>query len=177
MLVPVVSTRIVMIDFQPRILAAMQKGDSVLANAEKLAKAATLFDVSLVWTEQNPGRLGSTHDRLKPALPSVMAKTTFDVSGLDKIADTGQGEAETFILAGVEAHVCVLQSALGFLRRNKTVYVVADAVSSRNTFDFDCGLDRMRQAGARVVTTEMILFEWLRSSDHPAFKQVQAMIK
>ena len=81
------------------------------------------------------------------------------------------------VLAGAEAHVCVLQTALGLLDRSRRVFVVADAVGSRRPENKKAALRRLERAGAEVVTTEMLIFEWLGSAEHPAFKSVIALVK
>ena len=161
---------LLVIDLQRRLMPAIADADGVLANAARLVTAATRLGVAVTATEQNPDGLGPTVDPVAPLLPTpAVAKTTFAAD-----VDPGTG---TVVVAGCEAHVCVLQTVLALRAAGRDVAVVADAVGSRATTSRDRALARMRAHGVDVATTEMVLFEWLGSSEHPEFRAVQKLIR
>jgi nicotinamidase-related amidase len=168
---------LLIIDLQERLMPAIAAGDEVVANAARLAQAATLFDVPVAATEQYPDGLGPTVPELSAFPQLVMAKTAFSAvaePGFDTLLPPGRDE---IVVVGAEAHVCVLQTVLGLRERDHRVVLVADAVGSRVTANRDAALTRAREHGAEVVSTEMVLFEWLRDSRHPAFRDVQKLIR
>jgi nicotinamidase-related amidase len=168
---------VLLIDFQERLMPAMHDGEVVLARAVRLAQAARILDVPVRATEQYPAGLGPTVQPLKPYPGAVLAKTRFsalDDPDFPALLPIGSSEV---IVAGCEAHICVLQTVLGLLAEGHRVVVVADATGSRDPADKALAIDRARQDGAEIVTSEMVLFEWLRDSRHPRFREVQALLK
>ena len=164
------SSVLLVVDLQERLMPAIADADGVLANAGRLVRAATRLGVAVCATEQNPQGLGRTVGAVADLLPaSAIAKTTFAAD-----VDPGQG---TVVVAGCEAHVCVLQTVLGLRARGRDVAVVADAVGSRTETSRERALDRLRAHDVDVVTTEMVLFEWLHDSGNAAFREVQRLIK
>ena len=166
---------LVLVDYQARLLPAIFDGQRVLANAMLLADAARLLGVAVLGTEQNPAGLGPNVDAVRQRCASTLAKMHFDACEeglLDRLGDTPE-----LVLAGCEAHVCLLQTALGLRRAGREVWVVADACGSRTAADHALAMQRLRDAGARIVGTEMVLFEWLHDCRHPAFKPVLALVK
>jgi hypothetical protein len=178
----------------------MQEGDLALQQALRLAQAAKLFGVPVWGSEQNPGGLGPMVSPLRNLCHQVVQKTSFSAAHaglleqLQPAPAPRSGNARSLpkhlqkpavpapqrssvVLAGCEAHVCVLQTALELLDQDFEVWVVTDACTSRRNSDRDAGYDRLAAAGAELVTTEMVLFEWLRDSEHPAFKEVLSLIK
>ena len=203
MLLDVEDSQLVFVDYQIRLMPAMLDAEAVIANAVRLAKMASVFQVPVFATEQNPSRLGATVDPLQLALETAryksLAKMQFSAveEGLGEMlrppAKPVQGNArslpkhlqktsvggqrDTIVLAGCEAHVCLLQTALDLLEDEFDVWVVTDACSSRTERNRDAAFDRLAGAGVELVTTEMVAFEWLRSAEHPEFKEVQGYIK
>ena len=158
-------------------MPAMHNGGMVVARAVRLAQAARLLDVPVRATEQYPAGLGPTVQPLAPYPEAVLAKTMFSaLDDPDFPALLPVGSAE-IVVAGCEAHVCVLQTVLGLLAEGHRVVVVADATASRDPADKDLAIDRARQHGAEIVSSEMVLFEWLRDSRHPRFREVQQLLK
>ena len=158
-------------------MPAIHDGDAVVANTVRLAEGARLLDVPVCATEQNPDGLGPTVAPVAEFPQLVMPKTSFGAA-----SDPGFGTllppgTEEIVVAGCEAHVCVLQTVLGLLARRHRVLLVADAVGSRVAGNRAAAIDRMQRHGAEVVTTEMVLFEWLRDSMHPRFRDVQKLIR
>jgi len=162
---------------QQRLMPVIHDHETVVARAVRLAEASRLLDVPVRATEQNPAGLGPTVAPLAAYPESVMPKTAFSAvedPGFAALLPAGTG---TIIVAGAEAHICVLQTVLGLLGSGHRVYVAADAIGSRDPADRALAIDRARQHGAEIVTSEMVLFEWLGNSQHPNFRQVQKLIK
>lgn len=175
--IPRESSALLLIDFQDRLMPAISDAATSAANAGRLLNAARILNLPRLFTEQNPDRLGGTIAALtpesdEPALP----KMSFDALGDPAIAARFQPE-RAIIVTGWEAHVCVLQTVSGLLSRGHPVHVVADAIGSRSPENRLSAIDRMRAMGADIVTTEMVVFEWLGSAAHPDFKRLVALIK
>jgi nicotinamidase-related amidase len=169
---------LVLIDFQGKLMPAISGAEEVVANAGRLLAAAEQLEVPVLMTEQNPKGLGPTVPELarpEGAVP-VVAKMEFDACRAGGVVNALPA-GHHIVVAGCEAHVCVLQTVLGLLDRSRRVYVVADAVGSRRPENKDAALRRLERAGAEVVTTEMVIFEWLGTADDPAFKPVVALVK
>ena len=167
---------LLLIDFQARLMPAIHDAAAVVDNARRLLAAAGQLDVPVVQTEQNPKGLGPTVPQLGPVAGPVLAKMTFDACRAGGLVD-GLPAGGAVVVAGCEAHVCVLQTVLGLLDQDREVYVVADAVGSRRRESKEAALRRLERRGADIVTTEMVLFEWLESAEHPQFKSVIDLIK
>ena len=201
MLIDDQESQLVLVDYQARLMPAIFEAESVLRNAKRLAQAAHWMEVPVWGTEQNPEKLGALSDELRQFCRAVLPKMSFSACAdglidlLKPVARHGQGgnarslpkhlqkksEPEsvrsTVILGGVEAHICLLQTALDLLEQEFQVYVVTDACSSRTERNRDAAFDRLAGMGAELVTTEMVLFEWLRSAESDAFREIQALIK
>jgi nicotinamidase-related amidase len=201
MLLDAEDSQLVLVDYQARLMPAIHEADLVLANAVRLARIAQLLQVPLWATEENPESLGTTVDPLQPLVAGrVVAKMEFDGTGdlLPKLKPPAKAQGgnarslpkhlqkapaqpargrESIVIAGCEAHVCLLQTALGLLEEELEVWVVTDACSSRTERSRDAAFDRLAGAGAELVTTEMVAFEWLRNAEHPRFKEVLALVK
>ena len=202
MLLELESSQLVLIDYQTKLMPAMSDSTAVLGNAVRLAKMAAALEVPIFYTEQNPSKLGGTCDDLALVLNAAraqqLAKMQFSAveEGLGELlrppVKPVQGNArslpkhlqkqaapskDTIVLAGCEAHVCLLQTALDLLEDEFDVWVVTDACSSRTERNRDAAFDRLAGAGVELVTTEMVAFEWLRTAEHPEFKQIQSFIK
>jgi hypothetical protein len=159
-----------------------------------------LLEVPAWGTEQNPSRLGENVTELRSLCGQTLSKMHFsgveeglgewlrppakplpgNARSLPKHLQRPQpaaAERNTIVIAGCEAHVCLLQTALDLLEDEFEVWVVTDACSSRTERNRDAAFDRLAGAGAELVTTEMVAFEWLRTAEHPAFKAAQALIK
>jgi nicotinamidase-related amidase len=169
-------TVLLLVDLQQRLMPAIHDNEVVVARAVRLAEAARLLDVPIFATEQYPAGLGPTVPALAAYPQKVMAKTAFSPVGdpdFSSLLPAGAGE---IVVAGCEAHVCVLQTVLGLVGAGRRVVVAADAVGSRDPADRAAAIDRARQHGAEIVTSEMVLFEWLRDARHPRFREVQKLL-
>ncbi|ANY62401.1 isochorismatase family protein [Comamonas aquatica] len=202
MLLDADDSQLVLIDYQEKLMPAIFEGPQVLANAVKLAKLANLMQVPVWGTEQNPSRLGPNASELRALCDQTLSKMSFSAAEdglidllrppvrkqqggnarslpkhLQKPAAPAEPERPSIIIAGCEAHVCLLQTALQLLEEEMEVWVVTDACSSRSERNRDAAFDRLAGAGAELVTTEMVAFEWIRSCEHPAFKQMLELVK
>jgi nicotinamidase-related amidase len=201
MLLDAEESQLVLVDYQERLMPALFQGEASLANAMRLAQAAHRLSVPVWGTEQNPGKLGSNPPQMKALCRQTLAKMQFSAAeeGLvewlrPEVISKPAGNARSLpkhlqkpavaeptpssiVLAGVEAHVCLLQTALDLLEDEFEVWVVTDACTSRTERNRDAAYDRLAAAGAELLTTEMVLFEWLRTAEHEHFKEVQALIK
>ncbi len=174
---------LLVVDIQTRLAAAMETGalEAVLRNADVLLQAATTLGVPAVATEQYPQGLGPTHEAIKARLPTqarLFDKTAFSCCGASGLLDTANASGRRqIVLAGMEAHVCVLQTAIELHQSGWEAFVVEDAVCSRRESNKRNALSRLRQAGVVVTNTESVLFEWLRDARHPHFKRIAALVK
>lgn len=194
--------QLVLVDYQSKLMPAIFEAERVMANATVLARLAALFDVPTWGTEQSPDKLGPNDAAIRALCRSTFAKMHFGASAEPDLVDAlrpparpvsgnarslpkhlqkpKQNEApgrDQIVLAGCEAHVCLLQTALGLLEQEFEVWVVTDACSSRTERNRDAAFDRLAGAGVELVTTEMVAFEWCESADDPRFKDVLALIK
>ncbi|MDR3371828.1 isochorismatase family protein [Rhodoferax sp.] len=193
-------SQLVLVDYQARLMPAIFEAPLVLANALRLAQMGQMLHVPVMGTEQNPSRLGENAPEIKALCQRTLAKMQFSgveeglgewlrppvkppagnarslPKHLQKPSNTPT-ERSTIVIAGCEAHVCLLQTALHLLEDEFDVWVVTDACSSRTERNRDAAFDRLAGAGVELVTTEMVAFEWLRSAEHPQFKAVQSLIK
>jgi len=168
--------RLVLVDYQDRLLPAIHDGGAVLAEAVRLAGIARALGVPVVGTEQNPAGLGPTAPALRSLLGEVVTKMHFDACEDGLAARLGR-EAHDVVVAGCETHVCLLQTALGLLRAGRRVWVAANACGTRRPGEHALALDRLRGAGAGIVSVEMVAFEWLHHCRHPDFKAVLSLVK
>jgi len=170
------TSALLVMDFQARLMPVIDSGAAAVANARRLLAAADMLRVPALFTEQNAGGLGGTIAELEvSAHGDVLHKMTFDAcraEGIAKLPDRPE-----VVVAGCEAHICVLQTVLGLLDIGRRVYVVQDAIGSRQPDSKAAAIQRMAHHGAEIVTTEMAVFEWLATADHPRFRDVARLIK
>jgi len=200
MLLDAEDSQLVLVDYQARLMPAIHESEAVLRNALRLGRLAQLLEVPAWGTEQNPDKLGQNPAELRALCRKTLAKMHFSgvAEGLTDLlrvparpqggnarslpkhlqkAPPSQEQRNTIVVAGCEAHVCLLQTALDLLEEEFDVWVVTDACSSRTERNRDAAFDRLAGAGAELVTTEMVAFEWLRTAEHEAFRDVQALFK
>jgi nicotinamidase-related amidase len=200
MLLELSESQLVLVDYQARLLPVMFDGPSTWANAAVLAKLAQRLAVPVWATAQNPSGLGEVTSDIGANAKQVLVKMQFsameeglgewlkpepeapkgNARSLPKHLQKSQSaspERNTIVVAGCEAHVCLMQTALDLLEDEFDVWVVTDACTSRTERNRDAAFDRLAGAGAELVTTEMVGFEWLRSAEHPEFKYWQSLIK
>jgi nicotinamidase-related amidase len=173
------SAHLVLVDLQEKLLAAMPDSAAVKAACSLLGEAARLFGVPVTATEQYPQGLGRTVASLQPYCGDVRTKQRFSASEALgwPTASTPGVERDQIVLAGVEAHVCVAQTALDLLALGYRVWVVADAVASRSPRDRDLAIERLRDNGVFLTTTEAVVFEWCETADDPQFRALSGLVK
>lgn len=167
---------LLMVDFQGRLMPAIHDAEAAMTNARRLIDGAVHLGVPRLYTEQNARGLGPTEARLLTADADVVHKMTFDSCRAPGFADKVRAAAQV-VVTGCEAHVCVLQTVLGLIESGKSVFVVRDAIGARKPESKQAAIERMARRGAEIVTTEMVLFEWLESCEHPRFRDVVALVK
>jgi nicotinamidase-related amidase len=201
MLLEAQESQLVLVDYQRRLMPAVHEGAAAVANAVRLAKMARLLEVPVWITEENAQGLGSTVEELQPFAANAIRKMQFSAAELllerlrppprqaqggnarslpkhlQKPAQAAAPERGSIVLAGCEAHVCLLQTALDLLDEELEVWIVTDACGSRTERNRDAAFDRLAGAGAELVTTEMVAFEWLRTAEHPLFREVLTLVK
>lgn len=166
------------IDVQEKLVGMLRK-DKAAKKSEILAKTAKILNIKTILTEQYPQGLGATIPTVKYNLPDsakFFEKTSFNALLTDGIKEA-IGDVKNVFIFGIETHICVYQTALALLENGYNVFVVKDACASRETDEFKAGINLMEKEGAKILTTEMVIFELLKSSKHPNFKEVQFLIK
>ena len=202
MLLDADDSQLVLVDYQSALMPSIHEGEAVLGNALRLARMARMLDVPAWGTEENPAGLGANPPELRELCRKTLTKMHFSAVAdgltellrppvrarqggnarslpkhLQKPAPEAEDQRNTVVIAGCEAHVCLMQTALDLLEEEFEVWVVTDACSSRTERNRDAAFDRLAGAGAELVTTEMVAFEWLRTAEHPLFKDVLALVK
>jgi nicotinamidase-related amidase len=171
---------LVFVDVQGRLHEMMDSREALDGNLEKLVRCAKLLEVPIVGTEQIPEKLGATSEPFNSLLENVpmLGKSSFSCCGEPAFAETFQSlEKRQAILAGIETHVCIYQTAIDLLEAGTEVFVAADAVASRDPKNKVLALEAMRDAGAQILPTETVLFALLRNASDPRFKALLQLIK
>ena len=171
------SSILLVVDFQTRLMPQIADNTAVVANARRLLDAARMLKIPVVFTEQNADGLGPTVPELRSETgESLIHKMTFDACRVPAFEQALAGRSN-IVVAGCEAHVCVLQTVLGLRGAGRHTYVVRDALGSRRAESKETAIQRMSRHGAEIATTEMVLFEWLATAEHPQFRQVLSLVK
>lgn len=173
------SSRLLVIDLQEKLVPAMHESERLLASVGLLVEAAGRLGVPASASEQYPQGLGCTVSPVCERLSPRPAKLEFSaLACLDwPLAGTAATGRDQIVIAGIEAHVCVLQTAFDLMANGYRVVIAADAVSSRSPRDIELALRRLDGAGATITSVESIIFEWLRTAEHPEFKTISALLK
>lgn len=173
-------SQLIIIDMQTRLLSAMpqESMQAVVKNCGILAQAAAMLEVPMLLTEQYPQGLGNTTPELLAFLPNIkpVEKLSFSCMAESKFSRQLTRDHSQVIIAGMEAHICVLQTALD-LQNSKQVFLAEDAIISRNPANKANAIARMRDAGCIISNTESIVFEWLGKADGEAFKVISKLIR
>ena len=164
---------LLLIDIQEKLYPTISEGEAVLAHCQWLAELATRLAVPTLLTEQYPAGLGPTLAVLRERCPAapVIEKMDFSAVVGGRLLPAA-GSRRQFVVAGTEAHVCVLQTVLDLIAPEREVFVVAEAVGSRRPADRALAIERMRQAGAVIVSREMVAFEWLERAGNDTFRAI-----
>jgi nicotinamidase-related amidase len=207
MLLDADDSQLVLVDYQVRLMPVIFENELVIANAVRLARMAQALEVPVWASTQNPDKLGPNVPDVQAAIEAAggktLAKMHFSAAAdglvdwlrppvrkapqggnarslpkhLQKPAPEEDAGRSTIVIAGCEAHVCLMQTALDLLEEEFEVWVVTDACSSRSERNRDAAFDRLAGNGAELVTTEMVAFEWLRTAEHPVFREVLGLVK
>lgn len=168
---------ILIVDIQEKLINATFNKDIIKEKAKILAKAANILNIPIIITEQYPQGLGSTLDFIKD-LGKVYTKIDFNaLTDNNLLNEIKNFHKKQIIVMGIETHICVHQTVNSLLEKGYETTIVSDACGSRTQIEYLSGLECMRQNGAKIKTTEMILFELLKSAKHPNFKEIQTLIK
>lgn len=167
---------LLLVDFQARLMPAIDQAAAAVRNARRLVDMASLVNVPVVFTEQNAKGLGPTVAELPVNCGQLMHKMHFDAAREPEFLAAIPADRQ-IVVAGCEAHVCVQQTVLGLLEAGRKVYVVRDALGSRHPENKETAIRRMERHGAEVVTTEMVVFEWLETAEHPHFRDAIALVR
>ena len=173
---------LLVVDIQEKLLPPIFQKEQLLKNSQLLIRLAGILKLPALVTTQYAKGLGNTVPEIASLLPETHAidKQMFSCFGSDAFCSVLKrlpGNRNTVLICGMESHICVTQTALGALREGYIVHVASDAVSSRTEWNWKIGLERMRAAGAVISSTEMIVYELLRSSGAPAFKELLPYLK
>jgi nicotinamidase-related amidase len=173
---------LIVVDIQERLLPPIFHREELIRNSKLLIRAAGALNIPAIMSTQYAKGLGKTVPEIASLLPETEAidKDQFSCFGSDAFCTLLKrlpGKRNTLLLCGMESHICVTQTALGALREGYLVHVASDAVSSRTEWNWKIGLKRMRSAGAVISSTEMMIYELMRSSSSPAFKEMLPHLK
>ena len=173
---------LIVIDIQEKLLPPIFQKEQLVRNSQLLIRLAGILKIPTLMTTQYAKGLGATVPEIASLLPETdpIDKQMFSCFGSDvfcSLLKRMPGNRNTVILCGMESHICVMQTALAALREGYLVHVASDAVSSRTEWNWKIGLDRMRAAGAVISSTEMMIYELMRSSSSPAFKELLPHLK
>jgi nicotinamidase-related amidase len=171
---------LVIIDIQGKLASLMQNKEDFYANVVRMIRAAQVLNMPIIWNEQIPEKLGTTIDQIKEAISqdAPLAKTTFSCCGnADFVKTLDITKRKDILLVGMETHVCVYQTAIDLINSKYNVHIVADAVSSRIIENKTIGLNGMKEAGAKITSVEMCLFEMLGKAEGDQFKQIIKIVK
>ena len=171
---------LVVVDVQGKLASLMYRRDLLYENVIRMIKGAGVLNVPVIWTEQLPDKLGDTVPPIREALKGLqpLVKKTFSCCGDSAfLKQLGSLNRKQILLTGIETHVCVYQTALDLLQSGYEVYLVRDAVSSRIEENYHLGVARIREAGAKLTSVEMSLFEMLQVAEGDQFKQIIQIVK
>ena len=171
------TSRLLIVDVQTKLLRLMQSAVELEDACRRLIEAATLLGIPVSATEQYPKGLGHTAESLLEGLGSPVEKLRFSaVPSLDWMNDVTHGGRHQIVVAGMETHVCITQTALDLVARGFDVHVPADAVSARKNLDHETALRRLQAEGCTITTWESVLFEWCETAEAAEFKAISKLV-
>lgn len=176
------SCGLIVIDLQEKFAFRIQGWDSMISSCIKLIRFFQMLKAPMIVTEQYPKGLGHTVSEIQEVLheikSDIVTKTVFSACGTPELQNTLEKHSrKQWILCGIEAHVCVQQTAFDLLNLGYEIFIPVDAVNSQRTSDCQVALERMSQAGAVLSTSESLIFEILRDAKHPFFKETLTLLK
>ena len=173
-------TALVLVDVQAKLTPAMYAKEVLLENLKRLVQGVRILKVPILWTEQNPAGLGPTLPEIANLLPDrkPVSKFSFSCCGSEQFRNELNAlERKNMLIAGIEAHVCVYQTAADLIRLHYKAQVVADAVASRSPENKLIGLEKSKSVGACLTSTETVLFELLKDAKSEKFKEISKIVK
>ena len=172
-------TVFVLVDIQDKFIPVIKDIEKIISNSNILVKASEILNIPLIVTEQYPKGLGRTYEKISlPSKKYPIEKVSFSCFDSDEfVKKIKELKVDSIVLFGIEAHVCILKTALDALKNNLEVHVVADAISSRTAENKSIAIERMRQSGVFIVSTEMILFQLLDKAGTEEFKLISNLVK
>ena len=172
-------TAIICIDIQEKLVNMLKNSAEIAQNTTKLMETAAILDIAAIITEQYPKGLGSTIETIKNIKNfKTIEKTTFSAYQTEEFKNEfDKLKVKNVVIFGIETHICVYQTVIDLLEKGYNVYVVNNCSSSRDELNHKTALKLMRQKGAFITTLEIVLFDFLKSSKHPNFKEIQGLIK
>jgi nicotinamidase-related amidase len=179
-MIKIENSLLVIVDVQGKLAQLMFEKERLIANLVRMVKGAQILGIPILWNEQNPAGLGGTISELTELLTALQpqSKMTFSCCGnpmfMDELRRSGRRQV---LLVGIEAHICVYQTAAELLQQGDDVHLVSDAVSSRTPENKQVGIERIRSQGGVITSTEMTLFELLRTADHSRFREISRLVK
>ena len=174
------SVGLLVVDIQGKLAELVDQSEAVLSSTKKLIKCCSVLSIPIVVLEQNPEGLGLTHKTLTTDLGDFDPLVKFCFNGLDEahiVEQLKQSNIQQWLVVGIEAHICVYQTALGLMSHGFDVQVLADCISSRKRENVDLAIDNLRAQGATISSVEMFVYQHLGSSRSPHFKKVLEIIK
>ena len=168
---------LLVVDTQTRLMPSIHEGENVVRRCVMLATAAHELGVHVIGTEENPEGLGPLVPEVAALCDTTLAKFHFSAPREEGFLRRLPAGRDTMVVAGCEAHVCVMQTVFGLIDAGHAVYVVRDAIGSRRAESKEAAVERMRHHGAGIVTTEMALFEWLGTAADPHFREISVLIR
>ncbi len=172
-------TTIVCVDVQQKLVDMLKNSNVIKNNTTTMMKIASILNVDTIITEQYPQGLGSTIDEITEIkVFKTIEKTSFSAWGSDSFRkEFKKFRNKNVIIFGIEAHICVFQTAYDLIEKGYNVFIVADCCASRTELNYIAALETLKEMGVKAITLEMVLFEFLKSSNHPDFKEIQGLIK
>lgn len=174
------NTGLIVVDIQGKLARLMHESNVFISNCEKLIKGAQALTLPVIYLEQNPDKLGVTVDELKVLFNNIDPITKFSFNACestDFLNAIKSKNVDTWLMCGIEAHICVYQTARGLLKLGYNVELITDCVSSRNHLNKQLGIARLKSLGAEVSGLEMCLFELVKDCKSPDFKQILDLVK
>jgi len=175
------NTAFMLIDYQGRLAQVMHEREQLHDNLVTLIKGLNVLNIPIIWVEQYPKGLGETKESVKKLLienNEPIAKMDFSACAHEDVQSLMKDvNREKYIVAGIEAHVCVYQTVKQLLKADKHVEFVQDCISSRTKMNKEIAIQKMQRLGAYSTSVEMVLFELLGTAEHPNFKEISTLIK
>jgi nicotinamidase-related amidase len=174
------NTVLLIIDVQGKLARVMDNEEMLFENLQKLIKGAKILGIPILWTEQNPEGLGPTIPEVANLLSGIkpISKLSFSCCGNERFTEALRAlNRKQVLLAGIEAHVCIYQTAVDLIDLGYEVQVVTDAISSRTKANKGIALEKMKKAGASLTSMETALFELLKVAEGPKFREILKIVK